>query len=48
LVTELEAIDVFIHDSVAGGTRGRNLRALVGISDDGERVLGLIQKKAGA
>jgi hypothetical protein len=84
LVTELEAIDVFIHDSMhttrnllfeletvwpavrAGGLilvddvnlnrgfevftgrRGRNLRALVGISDDGERVLGLIQKKAGA
>jgi Methyltransferase domain len=30
------------------GKRGRSLRALVGISDDGERLLGLIQKKAGA
>jgi hypothetical protein len=84
LVTELEAIDVFIHDSmhttrnllfeletvwpavrpgglilvddvnlnrgfeVFTGRRGRNLRALVGISDDGERLLGLIRKKAGA
>jgi hypothetical protein len=84
LVTKLEVIDVFIHDSMhttrnlffeletvwpairAGGLilvddvnlnrgfevftggRGRNLRALVGISDDGERLLGLIQKKAGA
>jgi len=84
LVTELEVIDVFIHDSMhttrnlffeletvwpavrAGGLilvddvnlnrgfevfterHGRGLRAIVGISDDGERLLGLIQKKAGA
>jgi hypothetical protein len=84
LVTELEVIDLFIHDSMhttrnlffeletvwpavrAGGLilvddvnlnrgleifterHGRDLRGLVGISDDGERLLGLIQKKAGA
>ena len=84
LVTELEAIDVFIHDSmhtthnlsfeletvwpavrtgglilvddvnlnrgfeVFTGRHGGNLCALVGISDDGERLLGLIQKLAAA
>jgi hypothetical protein len=30
------------------GRRVRNLRALIGISEDGERLLGLIQKKAAA